>query len=109
MRGRLLNCPAIGRAVGFALVAAAIDRGRARCDLRHDGATRPGRIASRRCLADPLDATNSRVVRRSRMAAKDDAACEAAWAENRRRFFTYRASAERRRATPSRRSEVSDR
>ena len=23
------------------------------------------------------------------MAAKDDAACEAAWAENRRRFFTY--------------------
>ena len=24
------------------------------------------------------------------MAAKDDAACEAAWAENRRRFFTYR-------------------
>jgi hypothetical protein len=24
------------------------------------------------------------------MAAKDDATCEAAWAENRRRFFTYR-------------------
>jgi hypothetical protein len=24
------------------------------------------------------------------MAAKDDAACEAAWAENRRRFFAYR-------------------
>ena len=24
------------------------------------------------------------------MAAQDDAACEAAWAENRRRFFTYR-------------------
>jgi len=26
------------------------------------------------------------------MAAKDDAACEAAWAENRRWFFTYRSS-----------------
>ena len=24
------------------------------------------------------------------LAAKDDTACEAAWAENRRRFFTYR-------------------
>jgi conjugative transfer region protein TrbK len=26
------------------------------------------------------------------MAAKDDVACEAAWAENRRRFFTYQST-----------------
>ena len=36
------------------------------------------------------------------MAAKDDAACEAAWAENRRRFFTYRPADSAASAPPTR-------
>ena len=39
--------------------------------------------------ADPL-ASEMRRCQALAMAAKDDAGCEAAWAENRRRFFTYR-------------------
>jgi conjugative transfer region protein TrbK len=83
MRGRLLNLPAIGRAVGVALVAAAIVA--AALHFRHDeprlrGQARPG--------SDPLsDELNRCQVLAAQ--AKDDAACEAAWAESRHRFFTY--------------------
>ena len=88
MRGRLLNFPAIGRAAGFAFVAAAIIA--AAVHFEHDARG----VAARIRQMHPLQPIRSR-ARLSRcqalaMAAKDDAACEAAWAENRRRFFTYR-------------------
>jgi conjugative transfer region protein TrbK len=87
MRGLLLNFPAIGRAAGFALVAAAMVA--AVAHFKHDtGSARPHppEIAA---PADPLVSELHRCQAHA-MAAKDDAACEAAWAENRRRFFTYR-------------------
>jgi len=87
MRGRLLNFTAIGRAAGFALVAAAIVAAAAHFAHDADGA-RP-RPAEASASADPL-ANEMRRCQALAMAAKDDAACEAAWAENRRRFFIYR-------------------
>ncbi len=86
MRGRLLNMPSIGRAVGFALVAAAIvaaavhfrtNKPRVQ-DLHVNPAAASGLLTEelQRCQALATQ-------------AKDDAGCEAAWAENRRRFFTY--------------------
>ena len=87
MRGRLLNFPAIGRAAGFALVAAAMVAAAVHF-ARDAGSARPQppKIAA---PADPL-AGELRRCQALAMAAKDDAACEAAWAESRRRFFTYR-------------------
>ena len=87
MRGRLLNFPAIGRAAGFVLVAVAIVA--TAVHFAHDprsGRQRPTEVST---SADPL-ASEMRRCQALAMAAKDDAACEAAWAENRRRFFTYR-------------------
>ncbi len=84
MLGRALEVRAIGRAVGFALVAAAIVA--ATLHFRRDvprvpqasPATASPRLTEelRRCQALAAQAT-------------DDAACEAAWAESRRRFLTY--------------------
>jgi conjugative transfer region protein TrbK len=84
MRGRLLNFPAIGRASGFVLVAVAIIV--AAVHFAHDTPGIPPHPAD---AADPLASELNRCQALA-MAAKDDAACEAAWAENRRRFFTYR-------------------
>lgn len=86
MRGRLLNLPAIARAVGFALVAivivaAALHFREAPPRLSHHAASPVG-------APDPL----SDELKRCQVLAgqaKDDADCEAAWAESRRRFFTY--------------------
>jgi conjugative transfer region protein TrbK len=86
MRGRLFNRRALGRAFGLAFVAAAIaavalhlgpssPRGRS----LPDSATPAGQ------LTDDLTRCQDLSIQ-----AKDDTACEAAWAENRRRFFTYR-------------------
>jgi conjugative transfer region protein TrbK len=86
MRGRLLNVPAIGRAAGFALVAAAIIA--AAVHFEHDGHHAPPPAAGVSSPVDPLARELSRCQVLA-TAAKDDAACEAAWAENRRRFFTY--------------------
>ena len=87
MRGRLFNMPAIGRAAGFALVAAAI----VAAALHFLATSR----ASRACMSArprPLIRSPTELLRCQALAtqAKDDAACEAAWAESRRRFFTYR-------------------
>ena len=86
MRGRLLNLPAIARAVGFALVAVAIVA--ATLHFREAPSRLPVHAASPAAAIDPL----SDELKRCQVLAaqaKDDAACEAAWAESRRRFFTY--------------------
>ncbi len=84
MRSRLLDMPAIGRAVGFAVVAAAIVA--ATLHFREHEPTgleaSPGAVSSR--LTEELQKCQAVAAR-----AEDDAACEGAWAENRRRFFTY--------------------
>ena len=86
MRGRLLNLPAIARAVGFALVAVTIVA--ATLHFRAARSRLPNHTASPAAISDPL----SDELKRCQVLAaqaKDDAACEAAWAESRRRFFTY--------------------
>ena len=86
MRGRLLNLPAIARAVGFALVAIAIIA--ATLHFREAPLRSPDHAASSAATSDPL----SDELKRCQVLAaqaKDDADCEAAWAESRRRFFTY--------------------
>jgi conjugative transfer region protein TrbK len=87
MRGRLLNFRAIGRAAGFALVGAAIVA--IAVHLAHEARSAHPRPAEATTSADPL-ASEMRRCQALAMATKDDAGCEAAWAENRRRFFTYR-------------------
>jgi conjugative transfer region protein TrbK len=87
MRGRLLNFPAIGRAAGFVLVAAVIIA--TAVHFAHDPRSARQRPAEASTSADPLASEMLRCQALA-MAAKDDAGCEAAWAENRRRFFTYR-------------------
>jgi conjugative transfer region protein TrbK len=87
MRGRLLNFPAIGRASGFALVAVAIIV--AAVHFARDTPGIPPHPADASAPADPLASELNRCQALA-MPARDDAACEAAWAENRRRFFTYR-------------------
>jgi conjugative transfer region protein TrbK len=87
MRGRLFNARAVARASGFLLVAAAIVAISVRFD--QDGA-KPQALAPRPAEStDPLAAELAR-CQSIGMAAQGDAACAAAWSENRRRFFTYR-------------------
>jgi conjugative transfer region protein TrbK len=86
MRGRLLNMPAIGRAIGFALVAAAIVA--ASLHFRTSERRVPGLHVSPTAASDPLTEELQRCQALATQ-AKDDPACEAAWAESRRRFFTY--------------------
>ena len=86
MRGRFLNLPAIARAVGFTLVGIAIIA--ATLHFREAQLRSPDHAASPAATSDPL----SDELKRCQVLAaqaKDDADCEAAWAESRRRFFTY--------------------
>jgi len=85
MRGRLLDLPAIGRAAGCLLVAAAIIA--AAVQFHRQGAPRPLPTSSVAPRPDPLAAAMARCQALG-MAAENDAACQAAWAENRRRFFS---------------------
>ncbi len=87
MRGRLLNFPAMGRAAGFGLVAVAIVA--AAVHFAAGARSARPRPAEASALTNPLEREMTRCQALA-MAAKDDAACEAAWADNRRRFFTYR-------------------
>jgi conjugative transfer region protein TrbK len=87
MRGHLLDIPAIGRAAGFALVAAAIIATTAHFD-RHKAEPKPVG-AQPAPSAAPLAGELAR-CQSIGIAARNDVACAAAWAENRRRFFTYR-------------------
>ena len=88
MRARLLHLPAIARAVGFALVAIAMIA--AALHFR----TTTARIAAQPPAPAPAAETDTLAAALKRCQviaeqAKDDPSCEAAWAENRRRFFTY--------------------
>jgi len=86
MRGRLLNLPAIARAIGFALVAVAIVA--ATLHFREAPSRLPVHAPSPAAAIDPLPDELKRCQVLAAQ-AKDDAACESAWAESRRRFFTY--------------------
>ncbi len=87
MSRRLLTLPAVGRAAGFLLVALAII---ATAVHFRDGGMKPAPATVLSApYVDPLAAELTR-CQRIGMAAQTDAACEAAWTENRRRFFTYR-------------------
>ncbi len=86
MRGRFLNLPAVVRAAGFALIAIAIVA--ATLHFREAPSRLTDHAAGPAATSNPL----SDELKRCQLLAseaKDDAACEAAWAENRRRFFTY--------------------
>jgi conjugative transfer region protein TrbK len=87
MRGHLLDIPAIGRAAGFSLVAAAILATTLHFDRQK--AEREPTTARLKPSLDPLAVELAR-CQSIGIAAQNDAACAAAWAENRRRFFTYR-------------------
>jgi conjugative transfer region protein TrbK len=74
----------IARAAGCVLVAAAIIG--AAVQFHRDGAAPPVTQLTAPSRVDPLAAVMARCQTLG-MAAENDAACQAAWAENRRRFF----------------------
>ncbi|MBN9508281.1 MAG: putative entry exclusion protein TrbK-alt [Alphaproteobacteria bacterium] len=86
MRVRLLHLPAIARAVGFALVAIAMIA--AALHFRAASSRIGAQLLAPAAVSDPLAAELKRCQLIAEQ-AKDDPGCEAAWAENRRRFFTY--------------------
>lgn len=87
MRARALNIGVIGRAAGYALVATAIIAAAVRFDVRKPEPI--STVAKPAISADPLAGELAR-CQSIGLAAQSDAACAQAWAENRRRFFTYR-------------------
>jgi conjugative transfer region protein TrbK len=87
MGRRLLDIPAFGRAAGFALVATAIVATTAHFD-RHKAEPEPT-PARLKPSVNPLAAELAR-CQSIGIAAQNDLACAAAWAENRRRFFIDR-------------------
>jgi conjugative transfer region protein TrbK len=87
MRGRPFQIQAIARAAGYIAVAVAIAA--AALHFRQNGSGTSTSLRTLSIESDPLAPELAR-CQSIGMAAKDDAACEAAWAENRRRFFTYR-------------------
>ena len=87
MRTRPLNIAMIGRADGFVLVAGAIVA--TAISFHRDDAGRNAPVSSPAIQSDPLARELAR-CQAIGMAAQNDGSCEAAWAENRRRFFTYR-------------------
>ena len=91
MRARPLNIPAMGRAVGFVLVAAAIV---ATVAHFHDAdRSRSPALSPAAPHADPLATALARCQALG-AAAEGDAACRTAWAENRRRFFNDQPTSE---------------
>ena len=99
MSGRLPDIPAFGRAAGFALVATAIVATTAHFD-RHKAEPEPA-TARPKPSVDPLAAELAR-CQSIGIAAQNDVACAAAWAENRRRFFTDRPADSDPRTAPQR-------
>ena len=87
MRTRPLNIAMIGRAAGFVLVAGAIVA--TAISFHRDDARQNAPLGSPAIQSDPLARELAR-CQAIGMAAQNDDSCEAAWAENRRRFFTYR-------------------
>jgi conjugative transfer region protein TrbK len=84
MRGRLLDLPAIGRAAGCVLVAAAIIA--AAVQFHRHGAPPQLPTSAVASRPDLLAAALARCQTLG-MAAENNVACQATWAENRRRFF----------------------
>jgi|SRR5581483_6808297 len=86
MSFRFLNLAAVARAFGFVLVAIAIVA--AALHFRPPPRRTEPRAADVPATPDPL----AQELKRCQLIAdqaKDDPACEAAWAESRRRFFIY--------------------
>jgi conjugative transfer region protein TrbK len=84
MRGQFFNVPAVGRAAGCVLVAAAIIA--AAVQFRRQVAPPQLPTSAVASRPDPLAAALARCQTLG-MAAENDVACQATWAENRRRFF----------------------
>ena len=84
MQVRPLNIAMIGRAAGFVLVAGAIVA--TAISFHRDDARQNAPLGSPAIQSDPLARELAR-CQAIGMAAEEDAACKAAWAENRRRFF----------------------
>jgi conjugative transfer region protein TrbK len=86
MASRMITVMAIARAAGFVAVAMAI--GAAALHSRQDNAdaSAPTRISS--IETNPLILEIAR-CQAPGLKARDDAACGAVWAENRRRFFGF--------------------
>lgn len=87
MRGRLLNWPAVARLLGFIAVAVAIAAAVIHLP-RHEPQTRSVEPAKLRL--QPSDELLRELAHCQSLgaAANDDRDCDAAWAENRRRFFS---------------------
>jgi conjugative transfer region protein TrbK len=75
---------AMGRAIGFALIALAIVA--AAVHFRYDAEPARAPLPAPSIASDALARELAR-CQAIGMAAEEDAACKAAWAENRRRFF----------------------
>jgi conjugative transfer region protein TrbK len=89
MRRPALDIGTVGRVVGFVAVAATIVA--TAVHFHHEQIGTSDRVGS--AAASVQSNQLARELARCQaigMTAKDDAGCEAAWAENRRRFFTYR-------------------
>jgi len=89
MRWPPFKIPAIARAAGYIAIAASIVAAAVHFRRDDEAAATIRRAPS--AQNDPLAIELAR-CQMIGMAAQDDAVCEAAWAENRRRFFTYRPS-----------------
>ena len=89
MRRPALDIGTASRVVGFVALAATIVA--TAVHFRHDQIGADGRVGSvaTSVQSDPLARELTRCPAIG-MAAKDDGPCEAAWAANRRRFFSYR-------------------
>jgi conjugative transfer region protein TrbK len=87
MRGRSFQIQALARAAAYVAVAVAIAA--TTLHFRQGGAGTSTPLRTPSIESDPLAPELAR-CQSIGLAAKDDPACEAAWAENRRRFFTYR-------------------
>ena len=84
---RAIGLRSVSRLAGLLAVGAAAAL--AAAHFRHlPAASIDPAILVKEAPTDPLASELAR-CRSSGIAAKDNATCEAAWAENRRRFFTY--------------------
>jgi conjugative transfer region protein TrbK len=86
MHGRAVNISAIGRIAGYVVVAVGIAA--TAFHFRHDSISESAPVRTLSIESDPF-ASELAHCQAIGMGATHDAACEAAWAENRRRFFTY--------------------
>ena len=89
MRGRVFSRSAVGRLAGLAALAIATIA--AALQWRHDRVDTTASLSSPAMARDWLAEELARC--QSIGPGADDPACEAAWAEGRRRFFVYRSTA----------------